>query len=213
MGRHAGDWTAPDPAENGKSAGRRRPLHADLFTSTHGGMAARGNAERTVEAFEKVVEPHREHLRAFVARLTEGDDAVADSILKETLYRAAQEAERYVQRPSAVRPMLVLTARAVLRDGERHAPAGHDDRPFLPRTAAVLPAEGPLSSAPREMVVGALRDLSASHRELILELFYGGASLEEAAANRSLSVDHVKGRLHRAMRALRAGLDRRLAEG
>jgi RNA polymerase sigma-70 factor (ECF subfamily) len=74
-------------------------------------------------------------------------------------------------------------------------------------------AVGPLPSAPPETVVGALRDLSASHRDVILELFYGGATLEEAATSRGLSVHQVKARLHRAMRALRAALDRRLAEG
>jgi len=186
-------------------------MHADLFRPTPGSAAARSGAERAAEAFDRLIEPHRADLRAFILRITEGDEAIAESILKETLYRAAQEPARYLQRPAAVRPMLILTARKVLNDGERHAPAGHDDRPYTPRSL-VVPASGPAEPAPATTVVSALRDLSAGHRDLILELFYGGVSLEDAAADRAVPLETIKSRLHEAMRALRTALDQRLAE-
>jgi len=214
MGRHAADRTAPgspDPDDRGKAAGRRRPRHADLFVATPGGAATRVSAERAAEIFDRLVEPHRAALRAYVLQITEGDDAVADSIVKETLYRAAQDPGRYPDRQSSVRPWLVLTVREVLRDGERYAPAGHDDRPPLRRSQEVR-RTGPAAGIPTTTIVAAMEDLAAAHRQLIVELFYGGVSLEEAAADRGLSVDGVKSLLYFAMRDLRSVLDQHVAE-
>lgn len=214
MGRHAADRTAPgsqDPDGIDKTAGHRLPRHADLFVPTPGGAAYRVAAEHTAQAFDRLVEPHRESLRAYILRLTEGDEAVADSILKETLYRVSREPGRYPQRPSVVRPWLLLTALDVLHDGERHAPAGHDDRPPLPQPRDEHPL-GPASAIPVTTIVAALEDLQADHRELIVEMFYRGVSLEAAAADRGVPVETIKSRLYYAMRALRAVLDRHVAD-
>jgi RNA polymerase sigma-70 factor (ECF subfamily) len=214
MGRHAADRPAPDsagPNDWGNTTGQRLPLHADLFVPTPGGATARAGEERAGEAFERLVEPHRSALRAHVLRLTEGDIAVADTVVKETLYRAAQEPANYPQRPSAVRPWLVLTARHVLRDGERYAPAGHDDRPDSSRSPQAR-APQPAARLPATTIVAAMEDLSSLHRELLVELFYGGVSLEDAAADRGVPVETVKSRLYFAMRALRVVLDQQVAD-
>jgi len=189
MGRHAADRPG------------RPPLHADLFAPAPGTAAAYAARERAAAAFDRLVAPHREALEAYVLRLTGGDRAAADSVLKETLYRAAQDPARYPPRASAVRPWLVLTARTVLRDGERSAPAGHDDRPV------VVPAERSPSPQAGTTIVRAMDDLAASHRELLVELFYQGVSLEAAAEARGVPVATLKSRLYFAMRALRAVLD------
>lgn len=214
MGRHAADWTAPgsqSPDDRDISAGQRFPRHADLFVPTPGGAAARPGSERSGQAFDRLVEPHLGTLRAYILRLTEGDEAVADSILKETLYRVAREPGRYPQRPSVVRPWLLLTALDVLHDGERYAPAGHDDRPPLPHRGDEHPLGSP-APIPATTVVAAMEDLPAEHRELIVEMFYGGVSLESAAADRGVPVETVKSRLYYAMRALRAVLDQHVTE-
>jgi RNA polymerase sigma-70 factor (ECF subfamily) len=91
----------------------------------------------------------------------------------------------------------------VLRDGERSAPAGHDDRPV------VVPAERSPSPHGETTVVRAMDDLAASHREILVELFYRGVSLEAAAAARGVPVATLKSRLYFAMRALRGVLDQR----
>jgi len=212
MGRHAADWPAPDPSapeSRSKSAGQRLPLHADLFAPTPGSAADQAREKRAVTAFDKLVQPHRAALQAYVLRLTDGDSAVADCVVKETLYRAAQDPARYPQRGSAVRPWLVLTARNVLRDGERHAPAGHDDRPDPIRPGR---ERSQLAATPATTVIAAMEDLSTLHRELLVELFYGGVSLEEAATNRGVPVETIKSGLYFAMRALRAVLDQQIAE-
>lgn len=158
MGRHAADRTAPGSPDQ----------------------------ERTARAFERLVEPHRAALRAYLLRLTDGNEAVAESVLTETLYRLAQDPGQYPRRPSAVRPWLLLAARDVLRDGERHAPAVR-----LPVTA----------------IVAMLNDLPAMDRELIVELVYGGVSLRDAAVDRGVPVETIKSRLYSALRTLRAALD------
>ena len=194
MGRPAADGTASDAARGGG----RQPLHADLFAPQPGTRAARTAEERAAATFESLVTPHREALREYVERLTEGDESATDSVVKETLYRASQDPSRFPQRPSAVRPWLVLTARTVLRDGDRQAPAGHDDRPAVPveRTATT--------------VVRAMDDLAGTHRDILVELFYRGVSLEEAARVRGVPVETIKSRLYFAMRALRVVLDKQV---
>jgi RNA polymerase sigma-70 factor, ECF subfamily len=199
MGRHAANWSAPEP-----DGGGRRPLHADLFLT---GPIPSAGPDRAVAAFDAMIAPHRSALYAYVLRLTDGDEAFAESVLKETLYRAAGEPDRYPQRASAVRPWLVLIARAVLRDGERLAPAGHDDRP--------APGRGERSRRARSApitVVRALDELSPVHRDILVDLFYQGVSLDEAADELGVPVETVKSRLYFAMRALRVVLDQQVAD-
>jgi RNA polymerase sigma-70 factor (ECF subfamily) len=217
VGRHSADWTAPgstDPDSSGTSAVRRVPRHADLFVPTPGSAAAQFHAKRTAETFDQLVEPHRAALHAYVLRNTKGDEAVAESVLRETLYRASYDPRRYPRRASAVRAWLILTAYKALRDGERHAPAGHDDRhPGPGRVSAGFsePAPGPADEGHATTVVSAMLELTAEHRELIIQTFYGGASLEEVAADRGAPLAKIKSDLYAAMHALRAVLDRQVA--
>ncbi|MDT4994445.1 MAG: hypothetical protein QOH97_4337 [Actinoplanes sp.] len=212
MGRHTAEWPEPDPSGlevRAVSPGTRPPLHADLFAPSAGAAAERVEAQRAAEAFDQLVQPHWAALLAYVQRLTDGDDALAESIVKETMYRVAQDPSRCPQRSSAIGPWLVLTACNVLRDGQRHAPAGHDDRPDMSRLAAA----GSIGAVvPGTTVAGALEGLSEAHRELLVELFYDDVSLEKAAHDRGISVETMKSGLYFAMRSLRAVLDQQLAD-
>jgi RNA polymerase sigma-70 factor (ECF subfamily) len=211
MGRHAADRTAPGsgPGIRGSSAGRRLPRHADLFAPTPGTAAP----HHAAEAFEQMVEPHLPALRAYVLRNTGSDEAAAGPILEETLFRAAHEPGRFPRRALAVRPWLMLTARNVLRDGQRHAPAGHDDRPSAPANLA-RPSRtpGPADPPPATTIVAAMRELTPESRDLIMQTFYGGASLEDLAADRRVPVAKIKSDLFFAMRAVRAVLDQQVAD-
>jgi RNA polymerase sigma-70 factor, ECF subfamily len=189
MGRHAAHRPAP---ESGGAPAQRAPLHADLFAPNPGTAAARAAEERTTALFESLVAPHRAALRAYVLRLTGGDEAGADSVVKETLYRAAQDPARYPQTESAVRPWLVLTARMVLREPREPGP----------------PAPEPVRRS--TTVLRALDDLSDVHRDILVELFYRGISLEDAADDHGVPVETVKSRLYYAMRALRVVLDQQI---
>lgn len=56
------------------------------------------------------------------------------------------------------------------------------------------------------VVADALLTLSDEHREVLLECFYQGSSVAEAAALLGISTDQVKSRCHFALRALRLAL-------
>jgi RNA polymerase sigma-70 factor (ECF subfamily) len=163
---------------------------------------------RAAAAFELLVGPHRGGLREYVLKLTDGDESSTDSVVKETLYRASQDPSRYPQRPAAVRAWLVLIARAALSDGQRLAPAGLDDRPpvWTPQD------RDQRTSPPTTTVIAAMDELAATHRDVLIELFYRGVSLEEAARVRNVPVESVKTSLYFAMRALRAVLDQQVAD-
>jgi RNA polymerase sigma-70 factor (ECF subfamily) len=205
MGRHAAERPAPDSA----SVPSRTPAHADLFAPSHRRPAVSAAEARAAAAFELLVGPHRGGLREYVLRLTDGDESAAESVVKETLYRAAQDPSRYPQRPAAVRAWLVLIARAVIADGERLAPAGLDDRPPV-----WTPMGGPpyATPPPPTTVVAAMDELASTHRDILVELFYRGVSLEDAARVRNVPVETVKTGLYFAMRALRAVLDQQVAD-
>src|SRR4051794_36841563 len=200
MGRHAAD--RPAPGSLGPSP-TRPPSHSDLFTPPR----PLGTDDRVAAAtFDMLVAPHRAALRACVLRLTDGDEEAAESALKETYYRAARDPARYPQWAASVRPWLVLLARTVLRDGERHEPAGHDDRP-----ATAAPGSG-RPGRPAPTVLQALDGLAAVHRDVLVELFYRGVSLEDAAEQRGLPVETIKSRLYFALRALRIMLDQQIPD-
>jgi RNA polymerase sigma-70 factor (ECF subfamily) len=61
-------------------------------------------------------------------------------------------------------------------------------------------------------VARALDEMSAVHRDILVELLYRGVSLEEAAAVRGVPVEIVKSRLYFALRALRIVLDQQVAD-
>jgi RNA polymerase sigma-70 factor (ECF subfamily) len=55
----------------------------------------------------------------------------------------------------------------------------------------------------RDLVVAALRTLSDEHRAVVLETYFRGSSVAEAAAALGIPPGTVKSRLHYALRALR----------
>jgi RNA polymerase sigma-70 factor (ECF subfamily) len=170
------------------------PHHADLFSPG----ARKSAADADEESFRALTEQHREALMGYVLRLTDNDVAQAEDIVKETFYRASQEASRLTQRTSSVRPWLVLLARTVFSDEQRREPAAQ----------AAERAGVPVATT----VVRAMDNLSRVHREILVELFYRGTSLEEAAAARDVDVETIKSRLYYAMRALRIVLDQQASE-
>jgi RNA polymerase sigma-70 factor (ECF subfamily) len=59
------------------------------------------------------------------------------------------------------------------------------------------------------LVVDALRSLSHDHRVAIVECYYGGRTVAEAAERLGVPRGTVKSRLHYGMRALRLALEER----
>jgi RNA polymerase sigma-70 factor (ECF subfamily) len=173
------------------------PHHADLFAPAD----EPSPADADEDSFRALIEQHREALYGYVLRLTGGDSPKAMDILKETFYRASQDPSRLGKRTSSVRPWLVLLARTVLQDGLRSESC---ESPAPPAREPVTPTS--------TTVVRAMDNLSAMHREILVELFYRGTSLQDAARARGIGVDTLKSRLYYAMRALRVVLDQQTSD-
>ncbi|MEV7444969.1 sigma-70 family RNA polymerase sigma factor [Streptomyces sp. NPDC091204] len=153
---------------------------------------------------------HSEHgkaLHGFLLGLTLGDRHRAEDLLQETLFRAWTHPEALESSHASMRPWLYTVARRLAIDARRarlvrpaevgpealtHVPAAADDR--TEQAVAALD------------VRRALRLLSPEHRAVLVQIYYRGASVCEAAEALGVPAGTVKSRTHYALRALRAAM-------
>lgn len=151
---------------------------------------------------------HDEHaaaLWAFCVRLAGHDVQRAQDLAQETLLRAWRHPD-VLERPApAVRGWLFTVARNVAIDEWRarrtHPEVVTPEVPDLPQgddTDAMLVSW---------MVADALVKLSEDHRAVLLECFYRGRSVADAARRLGVPEGTVKSRTHYALRALRLALE------
>lgn len=155
---------------------------------------------------------HDEHahaLWAYVVRLTGGDRAKAQDVVQETLLRAWRTPSVLEQSKGSPRGWLYTVARRIVIDDWRSSrvrPEFVTDELPEPRSTGLTDVVGD-RTVDRELVVAALRTLSAEHRDVILECYFRGSSVAEAAASLGIPPGTVKSRTHYALRALRLALD------
>jgi RNA polymerase sigma-70 factor (ECF subfamily) len=151
---------------------------------------------------------HDEHahvLWAYVVRLTGGDRARAQDVVQETLLRAWRNPAVLDQSGGSARGWLFTVARRIVIDEWRTARSRAElVTDTVPEQAVPDLAE---HSVDRQLVAAALRTLSAEHRDVLLECYFRGASVTEAAASLGIPPGTVKSRTHYALRALRLALD------
>ncbi|MFB9236994.1 sigma-70 family RNA polymerase sigma factor [Plantactinospora siamensis] len=149
---------------------------------------------------------HDEHADALLAhalRLVGGDRQRAEDLVQETLLRAWRHPEALDPGRGSVRGWLFTTARNLAIDAwrRRSARVGEVVTDNLPE-----PPQGP-DEADRAVeawtVAEALGRLSPTHREVLVECFYLGRSVAEAAARLGVPAGTVKSRTHYALRSLR----------
>jgi len=149
---------------------------------------------------------HAGPLSAFALRLT-GDRSRAEDVVQETLLRAWRSADQLEPTAGALRGWLLTVARNVVTDLWRADAV----RPRLVNdelTLAVVPAEDVLERATESWVVGtALGRLTAEHRAVLIETYYEGRSVAEAALRLSVPPGTVKSRTFYALRALKLALE------
>ena len=147
-----------------------------------------------------------EHGRALFAhslRLAGGDRQRAEVLVRETLVRAWRHANVLDLERGSVRTWLLTTAQhlSIVASCGSRAPEVIID---------ALP--GPAGTDGADRVVGALNlaeainRLKPIHREALIECFYRGRSVADAAARLGVAPGTVKARTHYAMRALRLSL-------
>jgi RNA polymerase sigma-70 factor (ECF subfamily) len=150
---------------------------------------------------------HDEHacaLWAYVMRLT-GDRGRAEDVVQETLLRAWRNPRVLDQSQGSPRAWLFTVARRIVIDDWR----ARQSRPETP--TAELPEQGVADESEQvvisEVVTTALRTLSPMHREVLLETYYRGSSVEDASKRLGIAPGTVKSRTHYALRALKTALD------
>jgi len=169
----------------------------------------RGRNEAGDEALiRSLYEQHGRALLAYATRLT-GDRAAAEDVVQETLVRAWRHPEVLVNGRGSVRGWLLTVARNIVRDHARARSA----RPIeVAESPGTTPVERDHSDAVVDSMVllEALDRLSGSHRDVLVELYYRGRSVAEAASILGIPPGTVKSRSHHALRQLRETICRPL---
>ncbi|WP_283138796.1 sigma-70 family RNA polymerase sigma factor [Rhizohabitans arisaemae] len=167
-------------------------------------MGQAGTADESL--MRALFDDHAGPLFGYVLRLT-GDRQRAEDVVQETLLRAWRNPRALSGRP--IRPWLFTVARNIVLDLHRarqaRPPETGDD------ALAVLPApEDDLNRALDSWAVAdALGALRREHRAVLVEVYYRGRSVAEAAAELGIPAGTVKSRTYYALRALKLALEER----
>jgi RNA polymerase sigma-70 factor, ECF subfamily len=149
---------------------------------------------------------HAAALLRFTLRMTDGDRQRAEDIVQETLLRAWLHPEAIAERPA--RPWLFAVARNLAVDAHRARKARPQEVGEGALNLVPIPDE-----ADRVLeswaVADALAALRPDHRQVLLETYYRGRSVAEAAAVLGVPAGTVKSRAFYALRALRLALEER----
>jgi RNA polymerase sigma-70 factor (ECF subfamily) len=149
---------------------------------------------------------HGGALLRYALHLTGGDRQRAEDLVQETIVRAWRHPDALTDRPA--RPWLFAVARNLAVDSYRARQA----RP--PETGqAALELLPSADDADRTLeswaVADALASLRPDHRRVIIETYYRGCSVAEAAATLGIPPGTVKSRTFYALKALKLALQER----
>ena len=151
---------------------------------------------------------HAIALLRYALRLCDGDRAQAEDLVQETLVRAWRHLDRLDPTAAPVRPWLFTVAQHLAIDAHRArrarppevGDAGLDVVPGMDRIESTLD---------RIIVTDALQSLSKEHRAVIVETYYRGRTVAEAAGVLGVPAGTVKSRCYYALRALKLALAER----
>lgn len=149
---------------------------------------------------------HGGALLRYAWHLTGGDRQKAEDLVQETIVRAWRHPEALADRPA--RPWLFAVARNLAVDAYR----ARQSRPPEAGQEAfeTLPAHDDADRALESWAVAeALASLRPDHRSVIVETYYRGCSVAEAAATLGIPPGTVKSRTYYALKALKLALQER----
>lgn len=159
-----------------------------------------------VALMRQLHDEHAEALWTFCLRLVGSDRSRAEDVVQETLLRAWRHRSILESPPPALRAWLYTVARNLVTDEWRH-------RRVLRETPVADVPEGPTSEDRTDqmllswVVAEALTRLTPEHRAVLLECYYRGRPVAEAAQRLGVPEGTVKSRTHYALRALKLALD------
>ncbi len=158
-----------------------------------------GTDERALRELQRT---HGAALLQFLLGLSYGDRQRAEDLLQETLLRAWQHPEAFEGPYESMRPWLFTVGRRLAIDARRSRlarPAEVSDH-VLESTAA--PGDLTERSAAALDVRRAVRALSPEHRAVLVQIYFRGLSVREAAGVLGIPPGTVKSRSHYALRVL-----------
>jgi RNA polymerase sigma-70 factor (ECF subfamily) len=209
----------PPPGRPGPDAGDQVPgsgnfrddmnrtVPPSVFTSVPNAETAPRSGRVADEAFVRAL--YAEHggaLLRYALHLTGGDRQRAEDLVQETIVRAWRHPAALAGRPA--RPWLFAVARNLAVDSYRARQA----RPQEAGQAALelLPADDDADRTLESWAVAdALASLRPDHRRVIVETYYRGCSVAEAAATLGIPAGTVKSRTFYALKALKLALQER----
>ncbi|QTE29465.1 sigma-70 family RNA polymerase sigma factor [Pengzhenrongella sicca] len=154
---------------------------------------------------------HGAALLGYATRLCEGDRGRAEDVVQETLLRAWQHPDALAPERGSVRAWLFTVARNLAVDAHRARSARPAE--IGPAPLEHLAVDDDVERALDAWLVGeALATLTDAHRAVVVETFFRGCSVAEAAARLGVPPGTIKSRAYYALRALRVALAERGVE-
>lgn len=159
-------------------------------------------------ALRALYDEHAGALFGYAVRLTGGDRGRAEDIVQETLLRAWRHRDALDDSRGPVRPWLFTVARNVAVDAHRARAARPPEvgDSLLESVPATREVDAALD---RLLVLEAMGALSVEHRAVLVETYYQGRTVSEAAEVLGIPAGTVKSRTFYALRALRLALAER----
>ena len=189
-----------------RSFGRSRASVDEPLVAEKPQVAARADEERLRELYDQ----YAGQLLGYVLRQVHGDRQAAEDIVQETLLRAWTHPDALDPAKGSVRAWLFAVARNLVIDAARARQArpreiaserlGEDWVASVPDPGA----DAFERSLDALEVAEVLEALSPEHRSVLVETYYRGATVAEAAKTLGVPPGTVKSRTYYALRALRS---------
>ena len=161
--------------------------------------------ESAAALMQQLHDEHAAALRVYCLRLTGHDRARAEDVVQETLLRAWRNQDRLDESRGSVRSWLFTVARNIVIDEWRTRRVRSElSVADVPETRE--PGDQTDQLLMSWVVADAVLTLSTDHRAVLLECYYRGASVAQAAHRLGIPEGTVKSRTHYALRALRLAL-------
>jgi RNA polymerase sigma-70 factor (ECF subfamily) len=151
---------------------------------------------------DQLMREHGGPLLRYLTRLTTREHS-AEDFVQETMFRAWRHLSSLPRDTVGQRRWLFVVGRRVVIDSVRRG-ATRPTEVGLPEYDRVPYADETASTAiAGRTLLEAFADLSMSHRQVLSEIYFNGASLDEAAERLQVPIGTVKSRSHYALAILR----------